>query len=237
MSESEHESRVPGSRSTPFRAAPLLALVAAALALTACGQPSASAGTTVAEYGSTSGLSTSDEGSDVEDQVDVEDSAENEDSGGGSVFGSGPGGPEPTEVTTEAITGPVGVLEVSTDMGRVSVVGSDDPAVTVTRRIHREPDAPVESVRHEGDLLRIESECPVDSPRGPCRIDYEIAVPRSTSVAIGGASGDLATTGLAGPLTARSASGSILVDEHRSPTTVLDSVSGDVQVRSVERGR
>jgi hypothetical protein len=216
----------------------MLALAAAALALTACGQPSAPrqvepAGITVPDHGSTSGPSTSDEGPDVEDPVDVEDA---EDSGGGSVVvGSRPGGPEPTEVTTEAITGPVAVLEVSTDMGLVSVVGSDDPAVTVTRRIHREPDAPVESVRHEGDLLRIESECPVDSPLGPCRIDYEITVPRDTSVAIGGASGDLAATGLAGPLTARSASGSIQLTEHRSPTTLVDSVSGDVEVRSVER--
>ncbi|MCO1658091.1 DUF4097 family beta strand repeat-containing protein [Pseudonocardia humida] len=234
---SESASRRPGSRSAQFRLVPLLALAAAAVALTGCGQAPAPqqvepAGVTFPDTGSTSGLSTSDEGSDVEDPVDVEDA---EDGGGSVVVGSRPGEPAPTEVTTEQITGPVAVLEVSTDAGRVSVIGSDDPAVTVTRRIHREPDAPVEAVRHDGDVLRIESECPVDSPRGPCRIDYEIAVPRDTSVAIGGAGGDLATTGLAGPLTARSASGSILVAEHRSPTTVADTASGDVEVRLGER--
>lgn len=253
---SESASRHPGSRSTQFRStqfrstqfrsaqsrtaqlrlAPLLALAAAALALTACGQPSAPrqvepAGITVPDPAA--GSSTSAEGSDVEDPVDVED-ADDAGTGGVSVT-VGSGGPEPTEVTTEQVTGAVTALEVSTDAGRVSVTGSDDPAVTVTRRIHREPDAPVETVRHEGGVLRIESECPVDSPRGPCRIDYEITVPRGTAVALGGASGDLATTGLAGELTARSASGSILLAEHRSSTTVADTASGDVQVRMVER--
>ncbi|WP_214403452.1 DUF4097 family beta strand repeat-containing protein [Pseudonocardia lacus] len=238
---SESASRSPGSRSTPLRLLPLIALAATALALSACGQAPAPrqvepAGVTFPDSGSASGLSTSAEGSDAEDPVDVEDAEDGGDSGGGVVVvGSGPGGPEPTEVTTEQVTGPVAVLEVATDAGRVSVIGSDDPAVSVTRRIHREPDAPVETVRHEGDVLRIESECPVDSPRGPCRIDYEITVPRDTSVAIHGASGDLATIGLAGPLTARSASGSILLAEHRSPTTAADTASGDVEVRLSER--
>jgi hypothetical protein len=236
MSMSESASRSPGPRSTPRRLAPLLALAAAALALTGCGQGPAPrvepAGITFPDSGSASGLPTSDGGSDVEDPVDVEDA---EDADGDSALGSRQGQQEPSEVTTEQITGPVAVLEVSTDAGGVSVIGSDDPTVTVTRSIYRDPDAPVETVRHDGDLLHIESECPVDSPRGPCRIDYEVTVPRDTAVAVGGASGDLATTGLAGPLTARSASGSILVVEHRSPTTIAEAASGDVEVRLGER--
>jgi DUF4097 and DUF4098 domain-containing protein YvlB len=134
-------------------------------------------------------------------------------------------------VTTEQVTGPVAVLEVGSDSGRVTVLGSDSPTVTVTRSIFREPDAPVETVRHEGDVLHIESECEVDSPRGPCRIDYDLTVPRGTAVVISGASGDLSTAGLTGPLTARSASGSILVAEHQGATTVAQTASGDVEVR------
>ncbi|HZG89082.1 MAG TPA: DUF4097 family beta strand repeat-containing protein, partial [Pseudonocardia sp.] len=142
-----------------------------------------------------------------------------------------PGGPAPSEVTTEQVVGPVGRLEVASDAGGITVTGTDDGAVTVTRSIYRDPVAPVEVVRHEGDLLHIESQCPPDSQQaGPCRIDYDITVPRGTVVTIAGASGDLATSGLTGPLTARSASGSIRVGEHQSATTTAESASGDVTV-------
>jgi putative adhesin len=229
---SESASRSPGRRSA------LLLVAAAALALTACGQaPVQAESAGITSPGS--GDATSAEGSDAADPVDapdveVEGDPDEGEAGAGDV-GTGPGGPVPTETTTEEITGPVARLEVSTDMGLVTVRGTDDAAVTVTRRIHREPDAPEETVRHEGDLLRIESDCPVDAPRGPCRIDYEITVPRATAVALGGASGDLAASGLTGPLSARTASGQVLLADHRAATTAAESVSGDVEVRLTNR--
>jgi Putative adhesin len=147
-----------------------------------------------------------------------------------------PGEPAPTEVKTEQVTGPVARLEVSTAAGGIIVHGSDDPGVTVVRRIYSVPVAPVETVRHDGDLLHIESQCPQDNtPTAPCRIDYEITLPRETQVTLVAASGDLNTSGLVGPLAARTASGSVELDQHRSADTIAESTSGDVQVHLLDR--
>jgi hypothetical protein len=147
-----------------------------------------------------------------------------------------PGEPAPTEVKTEQVSGPVARLELSTESGRIIVHGSDDPGVTVVRSIFRVPVAPEETVRHDGDLLHIESRCPQDNtPTAPCRIDYEVTVPRATLVTINAASGDLSTTGLTGPLAAKTASGDVQLDQHRSADTVAESTSGDVQVHLLDR--
>jgi hypothetical protein len=147
-----------------------------------------------------------------------------------------PGEAAPTEVTTEQITGPVARLEVMTAAGRVTLRGSDAAGVSVTRSIFRVPVAPVETVRHDGDLLHIESRCPQDNtPTAPCRIDYDITVPRATLATLVAASGDVTTTGLTGPVAVKSVSGSVELDQHRSPSTVAESTSGDVEVHLLDR--
>jgi hypothetical protein len=147
-----------------------------------------------------------------------------------------PGEPAPTEVTTEQVTGPVKRLEVTTEAGNVTVQGSDAAAVSVTRSIYRVPVAPQETVKHDGDLLHIESRCPQDNtPTAPCRIDYDITVPRATLVTLLAASGDLTSTGLSGPLAAKSVSGDVRLDEHRSTSTVAETTSGDVEVHMLDR--
>jgi hypothetical protein len=146
-----------------------------------------------------------------------------------------PGEPAPTEVATEQVAGPVARLEVMTTAGRVTVRGSDAPGVSVTRSTFREPVAPEETVRRDGDLLQIRSGCPQDGTAAPCRIDYDITVPRATLVTLLAASGDLTTTGLAGPLAARSVSGTVRLDRHRSSSTVVESTSGDIAVDLLDR--
>jgi hypothetical protein len=146
-----------------------------------------------------------------------------------------PGEPAPTEVATEQVTGPVARLEVMTTAGRVTVRGSDAPGVSVTRSTFREPVAPEEAVRRDGDLLQIRSGCPQDDTAAPCRIDYDITAPRATLVTLVTASGDLTATGLTGPLAARSVSGAVRLDRHRSSSTVVESTSGDVAVDLLDR--
>lgn len=147
-----------------------------------------------------------------------------------------PGEPAPTEVKTEQVSGPVARLEVSTAAGRITVHGSDEPGTTVVRSIFSVPVAPEEVVRHDGDVLHIESQCPQDNtPTAPCRIDYDITVPRATLATLVAVSGDVTTTGLTAPLAAKSVSGTVQLDQHRSPRTIAVSTSGDVEVNLLDR--
>jgi hypothetical protein len=199
-----------------------LAVAAAALAMSACSQPAAPAQVQPA------GVSVPQFPAAVADAT-----------GAPAVPAPGtprPGEAAPTEVTTEQVTGPVARLEVMTAAGRVTVHGSDAAGVSVTRGIFRVPLAPQETVRHDGDLLHIESKCPQDdAPTGSCRIDYDITVPRATLVTLVTASGDLTTGGLTGPVAAKSASGDVQLGQHRSPSTVAESTSGNVEVQLLDR--
>lgn len=178
--------------------------------------------------------------------------------GSGTVVGA-PGQPgaqdadAAPETRTEVIAGSIGKIVMSTEAGTIKVIGSDDAEVSVTRRIYRTPTEPRETVTRDGDVLRIESGCPVQTGPLPCRIDYELQVPRSVAVelttasgnvdigALAGAqtaisaSGDVDVTGARGPVVARSVSGRLRFADHAAPTTMIASTSGDVQVQAVSR--
>jgi hypothetical protein len=159
-------------------------------------------------------------------------STQTRDSGGSPVPapGSSSGSGGPSEVTTETVDGPVARLEIASDSGSISVTGVDGDAVTVTRSIYRDPVAPTETVRHDGDLLHIESECPDPAPNQPCRIDYDVQAPRGTVVTLAGASGDLDTSGLTAEQSARSVSGDVELVGIGADTVAARSTSGDVRL-------
>jgi hypothetical protein len=213
------------------RVAVPLAVLAAAFVMTACAQTSAGQAGPV-------DVSLSGSGSDGSDGVAVDGESvtvngqDGEDGGtsvGQSSSSSGSSGSgSADEVTTEEISG-VGRLEVSTATGQVRVTGTDATSVTVTRSIYRGGAEPEETVRHEGDLLHIESGC--TSSTGPCRIDYEVAVPRGVAVTIEAASGDLFTSGLTGSQSVSSVSGSVVLSDVQGQQTAAESTSGDVEVR------
>jgi hypothetical protein len=200
-----------------------LAGAAAALALSACGQPVAPAPVQPAGVAAPQ-IAPADAGpTDEPDALPAPGAPR-------------PGEPAPTEVTTEQVSGPVARLEVETAAGRITVRGSDAAGVSVVRSIYRVPVAPQETVEHDGDLLHIESQCPQDNtPTAPCRIDYDITVPRATLATLVAASGDVTTSGLTGPLAAKSVSGSVELDQHRSSSTLAESTSGDVEVHLLDR--
>jgi hypothetical protein len=141
-----------------------------------------------------------------------------------------PGEPAPTDVRTETIPG-IAALVVDSDSGRIQVTGTDATQVVVTRRTFATPARPTEQVTTTGGTLKISSpHCAADNwPAAPCRIDYEIQVPRGLPVQIAGASGDLTLTGLTGTQSAVSASGNVTATDARGPVTAR-STSGDVEV-------
>jgi len=211
------------------RIAVLLAALAAAVVLGGCAQTggqASPAGVTLPQSGSDGSDGVAVDGESV--TVEGEDGADGGTSVGQSSSSSGADGSgSPAEVTTEEISG-VGRLEVSTLTGRISVTGTDASTVTVTRSIYRGVDEPEETVRHDGDLLYIDSGC---NGVGPCQIDYELAVPRGVAVTIDTTSGDLATSGLTGPQSVTSVSGTVSLADVQGTDTTAKSTSGDVEVR------
>jgi hypothetical protein len=212
------------------RIAVALAALAAAVVLGGCAQTAGGqagpAGVTLPQSGSDGSDGVAVDGESV--TVEGEDGADGGTSvGQGSSSSGADGSGSPAEVTTEEISG-VGRLEVSTATGRISVTGTDAATVSVTRSIYRGVDEPSETVSHTGDLLHIDSQC---TSSGPCRIDYEVAVPRGVAVTVESASGDLTTIGLAGAQTVSSVSGNVSLQDVQGQQAVAESTSGDVEVR------
>jgi Putative adhesin len=144
------------------------------------------------------------------------------------------GEPPPTSVTTETVAGPVTSFVLSSDSGRITVTGTDAKQVVITRRTFATPARPAEQVTHTGGDLKIVSpHCAADNwPAAPCRIDYEVKVPRGLPVRISGASGDLTTVGLSAAQGATSASGNVTIT-NAGGTVDAVSDSGDVAVTAV----
>jgi Putative adhesin len=133
-------------------------------------------------------------------------------------------------VTTESVPG-ITALVIDSGSGRIQVTGSDATQVVVTRRTFATRARPTEQVTTTGGTLKISSpHCAADDwPAAPCRIDYEIQVPRGLPVQVAGASGDLTLAGLTGTQSAVSASGNVTVTDARGPVTA-GSTSGDVEI-------
>jgi hypothetical protein len=140
-----------------------------------------------------------------------------------------PAGVPAPAVTTESIPG-ITALVIDSGSGRIQVTGTDAQQVVVTRRTFANSARPTEQVTTAGGTLKITSPyCAADDWAAPCRIDYEIQVPRSLPVKVAGASGDLTLTRLSGTQSAGSASGNVTVTDARGPVTA-SSTSGDVEI-------
>lgn len=141
------------------------------------------------------------------------------------------GEPPPTSVATQTVAGPVTSLVLSSDSGRITVTGTDANQVVITRRTFATPARPTEQVTHTGGDLKIVSpHCAADAwPAAPCRIDYEVKVPRGLPVQISGASGDLTLVGLSATQAATSVSGNVTITNAGGPVNAVSN-SGDVQV-------
>jgi hypothetical protein len=145
------------------------------------------------------------------------------------VFGVPWLGDKATEHAT--YTHPITKLVIEADNSDFRVRGSKSSTVTVTRKLKWHSDRPKSEETWQGDVLTIRPvEC---NGRGTCDIDYTIDVPADTEVDITATSGDLTTTGLAGPQTLSATSGDIDVRQSTG-VLALDASSGDIGVRASE---
>jgi len=136
----------------------------------------------------------------------------------------------PSETSTQSFDGPVRTVTVSDDAGNVTVTGAGGDRVVVVRKVFTNPARPTDQVTRSGGDLKITAPyCKADDGPRPCRIDYEIQVPRGIPVTLTTASGNLSTAGLTGQQSAVAASGNVHVSGASGPVTARSS-SGNVEV-------
>lgn len=145
---------------------------------------------------------------------------------------AGSGQPAPTETTRQTFGPGIRNLTVSDASGSVVVTGIDADRVTLVRHLFANQTRPKESLTAAGPDLRIDApSCANDDWPRPCRIDYEIQVPRGTVVSLTSASGDLILAGLTGQQSAVAASGNVTVTGSSGALTAR-STSGNVKVHA-----
>ena len=143
-----------------------------------------------------------------------------------------PGQPAPTESTRQTLPAGIRTVTVSDASGDVAVTGVDGARITLVRHVFAYSARPPETVKTTGSDLRIDApSCAADDGLQPCRIDYEIQVPRSMVVSLTGASGNLTLTGITGQQSAIAASGNVKVMGSSGAVTAR-STSGNVTVQA-----
>lgn len=118
---------------------------------------------------------------------------------------------------TETFSNPIGTLSVSLDAGTLSVLAGPAGQVTITRQLTYKSQPPTYSEVWNGDVLTVNSVCPVPSN---CEITYTITVPAGTAVNAQLEDGDITANGLSGRLDLSSSSGSFTLVRTSGPTTI-----------------
>lgn len=122
------------------------------------------------------------------------------------------------------VTQPVSVVQVDNDSGDVHVRIEDTATTSVRQTFHYRGDPPGDTFTVDGGRLRL-SGCGRD-----CTVDYDIVVPRGTTVNGEVRSGDLTVYGAAS-VDLRTSSGDIEVRDVTGPVTT-NAKSGDIEVWS-----
>jgi hypothetical protein len=142
------------------------------------------------------------------------------------------GQPPPTATTRQDFPAGIRTVTVSDASGDIAVTGVDGDRVTLVRQVYAHSAKPPETIAPGASELRIDApHCTADEGLQPCRIDYEIQVPRGTVVSLTSASGNLALTGVNAVQSAVAASGNVTVTGSAGPVTAR-STSGNVTVQA-----
>lgn len=136
------------------------------------------------------------------------------------------------------VTEPVTRIVVDIDSGSVAIVAGGS-TVEVKRELRFGDDRPSVEARVEGDVLRIESDCP-STFLSSCRVDHSLTVPEGISITVETGSGSIDVDGLSGSVNVHSGSGRIDLRRLRGAVTVdassgsvdLEDLSGDVDVQT-----
>jgi DUF4097 and DUF4098 domain-containing protein YvlB len=153
---------------------------------------------------------------------------------------------EETVEKTFVVDGPA-VLALETELGHVTVTGSEDDEVHVTARLSLwgadEEDARQQvdvQMTQEGNGINVRVVRPewhyvfFASTRSP-RVDFEVRVPSETSLQLVTSSGDLAVSDVTGTMKLETSFGSIEVEEVSGPVSA-ESDSGDITLINLSHG-
>lgn len=112
--------------------------------------------------------------------------------------------------------GPIRLVEVDVELGRVQVVAApaNEAKVDRTRRfIRREP---VTRETFVDGVLRLEADCPRFLAVG-CKVDYRVEVPAAANVKIRAKNGSVAIEGMAAMIDVETGAGGVRLDRTRGP--------------------
>lgn len=152
---------------------------------------------------------------------------------GGALAGCGLSFSRHTEDRTYTAPDGVDALRVSPGDGSVQITASDSPGITVTEHLRWSNGRNKPQPRHDvgGRTLSLSAKCGHSViGSNPCRISYEIRVPRATAVEVHGGSGSIRVTGLAGTVKLHGDTGAVTATDLRTSSATLSAGSGSVRV-------
>jgi hypothetical protein len=149
-----------------------------------------------------------------------------------------------TETTTTTVTEQVHQVVARTDIGDVSVHEGDPGQPLVIRRILTWSfNRPTAEVAQHGSRVEIVGRCPtIGFSFGHCAVNFDVTLPRGTSVVLTSQTGDVTASGIGGTLEATTDTGNVDLRDLRSERVTATSSTGDVAVtlltapRSVRTG-
>lgn len=109
--------------------------------------------------------------------------------------------------------------------GSITVTGTGSGPVSVTETASYSKTPPATTHKVTGTALTLANTCQTQLM---CSVDYDIKVPRGTTVHAEGREGTVTLTSLSGPVTAQTVTGLISATGLTSPTAVLKSGAGGV---------
>jgi hypothetical protein len=128
-------------------------------------------------------------------------------------------------VETYRVLSPVRSLALSAAVSQVTITGSQQRTTSVTEQIWYSQRLPSFSRSLAGGTLSLGYTCPAEAD---CGVGYHIQVPRDTAVSVTLQSGSITLSGLAGPVTASTATGLISATGLSGDTVRLRTGSGEI---------
>ena len=156
-------------------------------------------------------------------------------------------GQEYTDTFTRTVRlGRNGRLELDSLSGDVQVTGTsgDDVRITATKRVHAANESAARDALNAMQVQVTERAGVVTISAGPTRgrfngadMDYVIAVPAATDLALKTASGDVTVKSVTGEVVVNSLSGDVVISESKPRAVNVELVSGDVSLEKVDSDR
>jgi hypothetical protein len=123
------------------------------------------------------------------------------------------------------VSAPVSSLVVASELGAVTITGSQRSTVSVTEQVQFSDRPPVMTRTVTGKTLTLDYRCPNESL---CAASYDIQVPRDLAVRVSSDNGEIRLSALAGPVQASSHLGLISASGLTSSTASFTSSLGEI---------